>query len=75
MDERSRLMAKRFEVPILIAALLVIPVIVIEEANVSDTWRTIGEAGTRKRQCGRICPTLEAHFAPHERVGRSTRAA
>lgn len=35
-------MAKRFELPILIAAVLVIPVIVLEEADVSDTWKTIG---------------------------------
>ena len=42
MDERSRRIAKRFEVPVLIAALLVIPVIVIEEADVSDAWKTLG---------------------------------
>jgi voltage-gated potassium channel len=42
MDERSRRVAKRFEAPVLIAALLVIPVIVIEESNVSDTWKTVG---------------------------------
>jgi hypothetical protein len=42
MDERSRRVAKRFEAPVLVAALLVIPVIVIEEANVSDTWKTLG---------------------------------
>ncbi len=42
MDERSGRIAKRFEVPILVAALLVIPVIVIEESNVSDTWKTAG---------------------------------
>jgi hypothetical protein len=42
VDERSLRIAKQFEVPILLAALLVIPVIVIEEANVSDTWKTIG---------------------------------
>lgn len=35
-------MARRFEVPVLIAALLVIPVIVIEESNVGDTWKTLG---------------------------------
>ncbi len=35
-------MAKRFELPILIAAVLVIPVIVLEESDVSDTWKTIG---------------------------------
>ncbi len=43
MDERSRGIAKRFEVPILIAALLVIPVIVIEEASVGATWKTVGD--------------------------------
>jgi voltage-gated potassium channel len=42
MDDRSRRIVNRFEVPILVAALLVIPVIVIEESNVSDTWKTIG---------------------------------
>jgi voltage-gated potassium channel len=42
VDERSRRIARRFEVPILVAALLVIPVIVIEESNVSDTWKTLG---------------------------------
>jgi voltage-gated potassium channel len=42
MDERSRRIAQRFEVPILVAALLVIPVIVIEESNVSETWKTVG---------------------------------
>jgi hypothetical protein len=42
MDERSQGISKRFEVPILVAALLVIPVIVIEESNVSDTWKTVG---------------------------------
>jgi voltage-gated potassium channel len=42
VDERSRRVAARFEVPVLVAALLVIPVIVIEESNVSDTWKTLG---------------------------------
>jgi voltage-gated potassium channel len=42
VDERSRRVAKGFEVPVLIAALLVIPVIVVEESNVSDTWKTTG---------------------------------
>jgi voltage-gated potassium channel len=42
MDERSRRMAARFEIPVLVAAVLVIPVIVIEEANVGHTWKTIG---------------------------------
>lgn len=35
-------MAARFELPVLVAALLVIPVIVIEEANVGHTWKTVG---------------------------------
>lgn len=42
MDERSTRIAQRFEVPILVVALLVIPVIVIEESNVSDIWKTVG---------------------------------
>jgi voltage-gated potassium channel len=42
MDERANQIAKRFELPILVAALLVIPVIVIEESNVSDTWKSVG---------------------------------
>jgi voltage-gated potassium channel len=42
MDERSRRIAARFEAPVLVAALLVIPVIVIEESNVSSTWKTLG---------------------------------
>jgi voltage-gated potassium channel len=43
MDERSRRIAARFEVPVLIAAILVIPVIVIEESHVSEGWKTFGE--------------------------------
>jgi hypothetical protein len=34
-------MAKRFDVPILIAAALVIPALVIEESNVSRTWKHV----------------------------------
>jgi len=41
VDERSRRIAKRFEVPMLIAALLVIPVIVVEQSDVGEPWRTI----------------------------------
>jgi voltage-gated potassium channel len=41
MDERSRLIAERFELPMIIAALLVIPVIVIEESPVGEPWDTI----------------------------------
>jgi voltage-gated potassium channel len=43
VEERSRRIAKHFEGPVLIAALLVIPVIVIEESNLSDSWKMVGE--------------------------------
>jgi hypothetical protein len=42
VDERSKRISERLEMPILIAALLVIPVIVIEESNVSDAWKKFG---------------------------------
>jgi len=41
VDERSRRIAKRFEVPMVIAALLVIPVIAIEQSDVAEPWRMI----------------------------------
>jgi hypothetical protein len=41
MDERSERMARRFELPILAAALLVIPVIVLEQADVGEPFDTI----------------------------------
>ena len=40
MDERSERIARRFEVPMVVAALLVIPVIVIEESPVGEPWDT-----------------------------------
>ena len=40
MDERSERIAKRFEVPLLIAAVLVIPVIIVEESRVGEPWDT-----------------------------------
>jgi voltage-gated potassium channel len=42
MDERSTRVARRFEVPMLVAALLVIPVIVIEQTDVAHGWKTLG---------------------------------
>jgi voltage-gated potassium channel len=42
MDARSRQWEKRLEWPVFMAALLVIPVIVIEESDVSHVWKTIG---------------------------------
>jgi voltage-gated potassium channel len=44
MDGRSRRIAERFELPLIIAALLMIPVIVIEESPVGDPWDTIAAA-------------------------------
>jgi voltage-gated potassium channel len=40
VDERSDRIAKRFELPVLIAALLVIPVIVIEQSGWGEPWKT-----------------------------------
>jgi voltage-gated potassium channel len=44
MDASSERMAKRFEVPVLVAALLVIPVIAIEQSAVGDRWKSIAGA-------------------------------
>jgi voltage-gated potassium channel len=41
MDERSERIQKRFEWPMLVAALLVIPVIVVEESDYGQPWETI----------------------------------
>lgn len=41
MDERSRRVEHAFEWPILVAALLVIPVIVIEQSDLRDPWRSL----------------------------------
>jgi voltage-gated potassium channel len=44
MDERSQRIEARFEIPLLIAAVLVIPVLIIEESNPGEPLRTIGAA-------------------------------
>ena len=44
MDERSKRIERRLEIPVLIAAVLVIPVIVIEESSFGEPWETIGSA-------------------------------
>ncbi len=44
MNERAEQMQSRLEVPILLAALLTIPAIVIDGTNLSPTWKTIGLA-------------------------------
>lgn len=44
MDERSERVARYFEVPVIVAALLVIPVIAIEQSSLSEPWPAIGTA-------------------------------
>jgi voltage-gated potassium channel len=43
MDERAQRWEERFEWPMVIAALLVIPVLVIEESNWGQPWDAIGQ--------------------------------
>lgn len=40
MDERAARWERRFELPMLVAALLVAPVIVVEQSSVGEPWRT-----------------------------------
>jgi voltage-gated potassium channel len=44
MNARSRRIARRFELPMLVAALLVIPVIAIEQSQAGEPWRSIAWA-------------------------------
>jgi hypothetical protein len=43
VDAQLQRWERRFEIPVLVAALLVVPVIAIEEAVVGDPWRVIAE--------------------------------
>ena len=43
MDERSERIARRFEWPMLIAAVLVIPAVILQESDVGEPWKTLGE--------------------------------
>jgi voltage-gated potassium channel len=43
MDERSERMAKRFELPVIVAALLVIPVLMLQKPGVGEPWSTVGD--------------------------------
>jgi voltage-gated potassium channel len=45
MDARSERMERRFQWPVLIAALLVVPVIALEESSLGEPWDTIATAG------------------------------
>jgi hypothetical protein len=42
VSEREERWSKRLDVPVLVAAAAVIPVIVLEQTNVSDGWKTLG---------------------------------
>ncbi len=44
VDERSERIQRRFEGPVLAAALLVIPGIAVEEARPGDPWETLAAA-------------------------------
>jgi voltage-gated potassium channel len=41
MDERSERIARRFEAPMLVAAVLVIPLLILEESDVGEPWTTV----------------------------------
>jgi len=41
MNERAQRVQRRLEYPLLVAALLTIPALVIEESSLSDTWNTV----------------------------------
>lgn len=41
MDERSERWAKRFELPLLIAAVLVIPMLMLDQADLGQPWDTV----------------------------------
>lgn len=43
MDERSERIAKRFEWPMVIAALFVIPLVVLEQADLGQPWSTVAD--------------------------------
>jgi voltage-gated potassium channel len=43
MDERSERIARRFDVPMLIAALLVVPVLILQESNVAPGLRPVAD--------------------------------
>lgn len=43
MDARSERVARRFDVPMLVAALLVIPMLVIQESSLGEPWTTVAD--------------------------------
>src|SRR4051795_11376968 len=45
VDERSERVGRRFEAPVIIATLLVVPVLVLEGTSVNEPWPTIAIVG------------------------------
>src|SRR3954452_25526896 len=45
MQERSERIARRFEAPVIIATLLVVPVLILEGTDVAEPWPTIALVG------------------------------
>jgi voltage-gated potassium channel len=41
VDERSEQIARRFDIPMLVAALLVVPVVAVEQSSLGEPWRTL----------------------------------
>jgi voltage-gated potassium channel len=41
MDERSERIARRFDLPMLVAAVLVVPVVTVEQSNLGDPWQLL----------------------------------
>jgi hypothetical protein len=44
MDKRSERIARRFDVPMLVAAGLVVPVLIVQESNASAGLRSVADA-------------------------------
>jgi hypothetical protein len=45
VDERAERITRRFEVPVIVATLLVIPVLILEGTDVDEPWPTIALIG------------------------------
>ena len=42
MDERSEAIQAKFEWPVIVAAVMTIPLVLIQESNLSDPWPMVG---------------------------------
>jgi voltage-gated potassium channel len=45
MDERAEQIERRFEVPIVVGALLVVPILLAEQASPGEPWETLAAVG------------------------------